>query len=322
MFFSFQLFSQKKVAVFDPSGLEDNTIIEIAREILIDKIVNSNTYVVLEREKINQVLKENTYQQQGGVDDGQVSSLGKQMGADYVCVSTIKQLSGRYFVSARLVDVETAQAYISATAIDEDVLTAIEIAAKKLTPKAEKIVTTVVEETKKTTTTVEELPKSKKEKFRDKMSREERKAEKEAEEANKIAKKEAEETKKIEEIEIDNSSQTANASTVSIITGGKAIKEDMVSIATNCKQSLAKKFNVINDFPESFTVKGSLKKWVSDYKVNYVIKLGTSGKKVVVNIFNTKKGKYEYIYTSQKINQGQVNLDAIVSRIVNYISNN
>ncbi len=294
--------AQKKVAVFDPTGKADETMIEIAREMVIDQIVNSGTYTLLEREKIQQVLKENAYQQGGNVDDGQISDLGKQMGADYVCVSTIQQLSERYFFSTRLVDVETAQAYVSGTGINEDLFVAVETAAKKIAPKTEIKQTIIVEETKKTTTTTVERPHSKKEKFKNKSDKYEEKD---------LIDEMAEKAK-----EINNTSSV----TISIITGGNAIKEDMIDISKDCKQALSKKYTVISDYPTSFTIKGSVKNWSSDNNVNFVIKMGSASKKMVINIFNTELGRYEYIYTKIRIDQGTINMDEVVMTISNYIN--
>ncbi len=154
-FLSLTVFSQsKKVAVFDPTGIQDATIIEVAREMIIDKVVSNKKYVLLEREKIKQVLKENAYQQGGNVDDSQISDLGRQMGADYVCVSIVRTMSNTYFISARLVDVLTAQAVSSGIGRDEDIFTAIEQASNKLMGVETTIKTTTSTTTTSTTTEI------------------------------------------------------------------------------------------------------------------------------------------------------------------------
>lgn len=125
-------FSQKKVAVFNPTGIDDEVVIEVARETLIHSIISSANYTLLEREQIEQVMKENQYQASGMVDDSQISEIGKQAGAEYVCVGTVHLLGNKYFFSARLVDVETAQATVSGKYSDSDVFTALEKAAEEL----------------------------------------------------------------------------------------------------------------------------------------------------------------------------------------------
>jgi len=50
-----------------------------------------------------------TTQSGGAVDDGYIRQRGKQFGARYVCVAGVSPASGRYRVSARLLDVETAK---------------------------------------------------------------------------------------------------------------------------------------------------------------------------------------------------------------------
>ena len=99
----------KQVAVFsavDKTNTEGYA--EVFREVLIEKLAKSTKYRPVERALIDQVLKENEYQQGGMVDDDKIKTIGKQLGADYVCISTIISLGQNYFVSAKLVDVTTA----------------------------------------------------------------------------------------------------------------------------------------------------------------------------------------------------------------------
>lgn len=108
----FQLQAQetiKQVAVFS-SVDKANTggYAEIFREVLIEKLTKSSYYQPVERDLIDQVLKESQYQQTGLVDESKIQEIGKQLGADYVCISTIISLGENYFVSAKLVDPSTS----------------------------------------------------------------------------------------------------------------------------------------------------------------------------------------------------------------------
>lgn len=106
----------RKVAVFDPTGMPNKDVIDVVREMIQNALIkvknekDLSVYAVLEREKIDIVLKENKYQSSGMVNDSQVSELGKQLGADMVCVATVKFVSNEYTVSLRLIEVETAVA--------------------------------------------------------------------------------------------------------------------------------------------------------------------------------------------------------------------
>jgi len=128
----------QKIAVFDATGIDDKDKVEIAREIIQTTLIqytntsNERIYAVLEREKIDIVLKENKYQFSGLVNESELSEVGKQLGADLVCVSVVKKLNNTYFVSCRLIEVETALAKTAATYRNPDLFNAIEGAINKM----------------------------------------------------------------------------------------------------------------------------------------------------------------------------------------------
>ncbi|MDR2234343.1 MAG: CsgG/HfaB family protein [Tannerella sp.] len=98
-----------KVAVFDPEGTVEKTLLEIVREEISSAVVNTKGYTVLERQLINKVLEENKFQESGLVSDAQVSDIGKIMGADYVFVTTISALAENYYISCKMIEVATAR---------------------------------------------------------------------------------------------------------------------------------------------------------------------------------------------------------------------
>lgn len=115
-FYLFNLSAQdspKKIAVFssdDKAKTEGFGV--VFREILIEKLTKSSNYIPVERDQIDQVLRENKYQETGLVDEDKIKIIGKQLGADYVCISTIVKIGENYFLSAKLVDIETAVVFI------------------------------------------------------------------------------------------------------------------------------------------------------------------------------------------------------------------
>ncbi|MDL2254848.1 CsgG/HfaB family protein [Bacteroidales bacterium OttesenSCG-928-J16] len=117
MAISLTSFSQeaKKVAVFDPVGTVDEGIKIIVREEISSVIVTSDGYTVLERSLIDKVLEENRFQMSGMVDDSQVGEIGKKMGANYVCVSSISSIGTNFYISCKLIDVNTARVEIQKT---------------------------------------------------------------------------------------------------------------------------------------------------------------------------------------------------------------
>ena len=108
----------KKVAVFDPAGKVDEVIKEIVREEISTIIVNASGYTVLERSLISKVLEESKFQQSGLVNEKQVSAMGKHMGASSVFVSSITKMSNsnNYYISCKMIDVQTARIEMQKTA--------------------------------------------------------------------------------------------------------------------------------------------------------------------------------------------------------------
>ena len=79
LFLPLSAFSQqeRKVAVFDPAGTVDKSLLEIVREEISSVVVNTTGYTVLERQLINKVLEENKFQESGLVNDEQVSDISR-----------------------------------------------------------------------------------------------------------------------------------------------------------------------------------------------------------------------------------------------------
>lgn len=99
----------KKVAVYvSRTGNKDVDI--ILGDQLVAGFAHSGRYFAIERTQgfLNQLSKEQDYQHTGAVDDAELTRLGKQFGVHYVCIAKTSQLFGDYFISTRLIDVETA----------------------------------------------------------------------------------------------------------------------------------------------------------------------------------------------------------------------
>ena len=104
-----KLSTAKKVAVYvNRTGNKDVDI--ILGDQLVAGFAQSGRYFAIERTQgfLNQLSKEQDYQHTGAVDDAELTRLGKQFGVDYVCIAKTSQLFGDYFISTRLIDVETA----------------------------------------------------------------------------------------------------------------------------------------------------------------------------------------------------------------------
>lgn len=101
----------KKVAVYVVRSEAGKNIGRVLGDKLVAGFTNSGRYIAIERSNsfLSQLSKEQNYQHSGAVDDNDLSRLGKQFGVQYVCVTDISDVFGEIYISARLVDVETAE---------------------------------------------------------------------------------------------------------------------------------------------------------------------------------------------------------------------
>lgn len=62
-------------------------------DLLTNALVKDGTYIVLERSKVEQILKEQNFGASGRVDDSTAAQIGKILGADAVIIGTISQFN-------------------------------------------------------------------------------------------------------------------------------------------------------------------------------------------------------------------------------------
>jgi hypothetical protein len=82
---------------------------------ILAALVNSGRYRGVERSStfLAEIDKEMIKQRSGAIDDSQISELGKQFGVKFICIADITPAYDAFQVSARIVNVETAEvAYI------------------------------------------------------------------------------------------------------------------------------------------------------------------------------------------------------------------
>lgn len=100
---------KEKVAIYTTDNSGEN-IAEFVGDFLTNAIVKKGQYIAIERTSqfLAELDKEQAFQRTGAVDDAQISELGKNMGVQFVCVVKIGRSGDQLFISARLVNVETA----------------------------------------------------------------------------------------------------------------------------------------------------------------------------------------------------------------------
>ncbi|MDR1761266.1 MAG: DUF1566 domain-containing protein [Bacteroidales bacterium] len=135
---------QQKVAVYVTGG-QDVGINKVLGDQLVAAIVKSGRYIAIERTSsfLAELGKEQSYQRTGAVDDNELSRLGKQFGVQLVCVADVSDVFGQKYVSARLINVESAEVVVtsnkssSLNSMDE-LLKITDSIAKELTGKTAK----------------------------------------------------------------------------------------------------------------------------------------------------------------------------------------
>ncbi|MBN2627749.1 MAG: hypothetical protein JXA95_13860 [Spirochaetales bacterium] len=74
-----------------------------------EMFVRSPKFQVTDRSALASLQEEKMFQLSGEVSDSDAVDIGKTIGAQYICVSNVNVLGETYSVSARLIEVETAQ---------------------------------------------------------------------------------------------------------------------------------------------------------------------------------------------------------------------
>lgn len=100
---------KKSIAVVDFSLInsKNSDINKFAMEDMTTKLVQSGQYKVLERAKLNAVLKEQELVDSGLLDVDASSVVGKLLSADILLTGSFSQKSNYYMANLRLVDVKT-----------------------------------------------------------------------------------------------------------------------------------------------------------------------------------------------------------------------
>ncbi|MCL2220440.1 MAG: hypothetical protein FWB94_11235 [Chitinispirillia bacterium] len=79
--------------------------------VILSELVRRGTYRAVERSNafLAEIDKEQLAQRGGAVDESQISRLGKQFGVQFVCIADIAPAFGSNLISARIIDVESAE---------------------------------------------------------------------------------------------------------------------------------------------------------------------------------------------------------------------
>ncbi len=133
------------IAVYVTGNMGENEKKALGTKILVE-LVNSGKYRAVERSDdfIKELNREQSKQMDGTVDDNQITKIGKQFGVQVICVADLTQAFGGNQISARLIDVESAEIMAIAdvssrlTSIDDLAIAAKNVVRGILGPKKSK----------------------------------------------------------------------------------------------------------------------------------------------------------------------------------------
>jgi TolB-like protein len=106
------VFAKPQVAVLDTilaAGM-DKTVAAPITDKIIEELVNSGKYTVIDRANVEQVLREKEFQLSSGVvKNEEVRQAGEYLGADLVIATNASRVGSTYVISARMIDVVTGE---------------------------------------------------------------------------------------------------------------------------------------------------------------------------------------------------------------------
>ncbi len=71
--------------------------------------IDAAGFTLVERDQLNEVMKEQGLSLSGAIDEGNSKKLGKLLAADFLIVGSVSRLGGAYAISARMVNGDTGQ---------------------------------------------------------------------------------------------------------------------------------------------------------------------------------------------------------------------
>jgi TolB-like protein len=108
-----------------------NNICETITNIIENRIFQKNNLTLIDRNKIETVIKEHDYQMSGYVSDDEVKGIGQFLGADYLLTGSVSFVDGNYYINVRIIEVNSLKIVFSNHVIAKD-LTEFELSISKL----------------------------------------------------------------------------------------------------------------------------------------------------------------------------------------------
>lgn len=126
---------KSKIAVMNLQGMNVSAMdAAVVSEFLRNELYNTGKYIVLERRNMEQVLKEQAFQQTGCTSQECAVKAGKLLNVKNVVLGSVSRLENTYFINIRLIDIEEGKVVDVA---DEETKTLVEMkeAVKRISAK-------------------------------------------------------------------------------------------------------------------------------------------------------------------------------------------
>jgi len=108
------VFAREYIAIIDFEGIGvSNDEAKALTQRLTSEMIALEVYQVVERSEMKRLLDEQKFQYSGCVDTKCAVEIGKLIGAKFMVVSSISKVDNIYIIDARLINVESGEAYIS-----------------------------------------------------------------------------------------------------------------------------------------------------------------------------------------------------------------
>jgi TolB-like protein len=114
-------FADKRVAVVGIESQEiDRKVSHAMVDFIINAFVNDGSLKVVDRQSIEKILDEQSFQSKDFADTSKMIKVGKLAGAEYISIGSLSKVGGTYYLNIKLISVESAEIIGSSIATAKD----------------------------------------------------------------------------------------------------------------------------------------------------------------------------------------------------------
>lgn len=144
LFFAVAFGEQQTLAVMEFGGSISKSESSVLTDKLINILIENGHYKLVERSMMEEILKEQGFQQSGCTDQECAITIGQLLGVQKMCMGSIGKIGSAYSITLRIVNVATAEIQKTASydfkgSIEDVLYYGIEEAVKKLLGDSEKV---------------------------------------------------------------------------------------------------------------------------------------------------------------------------------------